>query len=295
MKKFFAILNAMLLFVGWISIQPAFAASQSDATPSFSTSSAPLAIVPTDASAASAETFVDDCTTLSPADFAALAAVEDDATLTQTEQLDQELALRKKLLGQAISCALTDAQTLQATLAAAASSSTSAAAGAPDAQAVASQLSGNIDDAINFYNIESAKLNDAGVSATEAIAKEVLAWRAENYAPLEGDVNNFVLWSENQSLFATAQNRLTQTQRIVAFIEGAATANAGLDAALQTAQSSFSDATAENAAAGTALSQVQSPDQTLSMIQQSLQSLADTYQKFTDLNNIIQTLLPTSN
>jgi hypothetical protein len=228
----------------------------------------------------------DNCAVTS-ADFASLTAIQTNPALTPSQELSQELTLRRQLLAQTITCATQDAQALQATLAAVSST----AANGPSIQL---QLSGKINEAINFYGIESAKVGSAGITATEAIAKEVLAWRATNYTPLEGDVNNFALWSANQALFATAQTRLTQTAQVVSFIENAAAGNGDLDTALSTAQSSFAAAQSENATAGIAISQAQPPDQTLGLIQQSLQSLANTYQKFSDLNGLIQKLLPTS-
>ena len=229
-----------------------------------------------------------DACTLTPADFAALQAIQNNPTLTPAEELSQELALRKQLLAQTIACAVQNTQTLKTTLDATAPTT------ADNGTAIQSQLSGKIDDAVNFYNIESAKLNDAGISASQAIAKEMIAWRAANYVPLEGDVNNFALWSANQALFQTAQTRLTQTEHIVAFIENAAAGNGNLSTGLQAIESSFSNARNDNVAAATSLMQLQSPDQSLADIQQSLQSLADTYQKFSDLNKFIQTLLPTN-
>lgn len=244
-----------------------------------STPTSSISIVAT-ADASTIAPDVDDCATLTPADLAALQAAEAQG------DLNQELVLRKQLLSQTITCATQDAQALQVTLTA-----ISLPPGVTDAAVIQSQLSGEIDNAITFYNLESAKLNGAGVSATEAIASQMLDWRAANYLPLEGDVNNFALWAENQVLFQTAQNRLTQTTQVVAFIENAATTDGSLDATLQAAQSSFTAAQAENTAAATALAQLQSPDETLGLIQQSLQSLAATYQKFTALNALIQPLL----
>ena len=230
----------------------------------------------------------DDCVTISPADLAQLQAIQNDPTLSQSQELTQELALRKKLLGETITCAVQDAQALQMTL-----NGLNVSPNTP-AATIENQLSGDVNDALNFYNIETAKLDGAGVSATQAIAKELIAWREANYAPLEGNVNNFALWVNNQQLFTTAQYRLTQTSRVVSFIESVTTTNGDLDTALSAAQSSFSAAQAQNAAAGTAIQQLQPPDETLGMVQQSLQSLADTYQKFSDVNSLIQKLLPTN-
>jgi hypothetical protein len=235
---------------------------------------------------ASAASPTDICS-ITPADIAALQTIQNNPNLSPSDELSQELALRKQLLNTTISCAISEATALKAAI--------NAANPDQNGQAIQAALSGKADDAITFYNIEAAKVNDAGIRATEAIAKEIAAWRDANYAPLEGDANNFLLWSDNQPLFDTAQNRLTQTERVVSFVENAGAGNAGaLATALSASQSAFSAAADTNAAADTSLAQLQPPSQSLALIQQSLQSLADAYQKFTDLNTLLQTLLPTS-
>jgi hypothetical protein len=225
-----------------------------------------------------------DCS-ISGSDIASIQAIQNNPNLSPSIELTQELTIRKQLLGNTITCAINEAQQLQQTL--------NALQPANGSAMIQSRLSGKIDDAVNFYNLEDGKLADAGINATEAIAKEVLAWRESSYAPLESQVNNFILWDENQGLFATAGARLNQTQQIVSFIESAVSSN-DIAAKLGATQSSLQNAENQNIAAKNALAQFLPPDQSLALIQQSLQSLADTYQKFTDLNNLIQTVLPTS-
>ncbi len=206
--------------------------------------------------------------------------------LQAAQSLGDELAIRKQLLGETIACAVSDANSLQKTL---------NAVSMPDNQSISvqNQLSGKLDDAINFYDLESTKLSGAGISATQSIAKEIIAWRTANYSSLTGQINNLILWSQNQNLFQTAQARLAQTTQIVNFIEAAA-ANNDLQAGLNATRSSLENAEGENTAAEAALAQSQSPNQSLVLIQQSLQSLADTYQKFSDINILLRTVLPTS-
>jgi hypothetical protein len=265
MKKIFAITTALatLLSPGALTAITA-AHAQTTSTASI-------------VSVASAATAGSDCS-LSSSDF---------TQLKTAQTLSDELAVRKMLLGKTIACAVSDAQSLQTTL---------NAVSMPDSESasIQSQLSGKLDDAITFYNLESAKLGGAGISATEIIAQEITAWRAANYDPLTGQINDLILWSQNQDLFQTAATRLSQTTQIVNFIEAAA-ANNALQSQLNDTHSSLENAESENAAAEAALAQFQSPDQSLAIIQQSLQSLADTYQKFSDLNTSIQTLLPTNN
>ena len=123
------------------------------------------------------------------------------------------------------------------------------------AQQLQSQLAGDLNEATGFYNNELAQLDVVGIAGTKEIAREVLMWRAGTFLPLSENVNNFILWAQNRTLFSTAQTRMTQTQRAVSFIEGA-TPNPALQSALASAQSSFNDAQTENAAVERRLRQI---------------------------------------
>jgi hypothetical protein len=225
----------------------------------------------------------DDTCTITAADINQITAIQNDSTLTYSEELSQELSLRKKLVGQTIGCAQQEVLTLQADLQ---TTSTD-----PNVLALQSQFLGSLNDASNFYNIEQTKLNGAGIAGTETVAKEVLAWRQNTFMPLGENINNYLLWAQNQGLFDTAEERMDQTQRAVTFLESA-TPNADLQTALDQAMASFTDAQNQNAAAKAALSQGLSPDQSLALIKQSLDSLSSTYQDFFTVSTLIKGILP---
>jgi hypothetical protein len=243
---------------------------------------APIAHAATTAAVVAPAIIADGCG-VTEADVAQIAVIQNDPTLGYIDEIKQELALRKLLVGETIDCAEQEVQTLQARLA-----STTAPS---SAQQLQSQLAGDLNQASGFYSNELAKLNIVGIAGTKEIAQEVLTWRAGTFLPLGENVNNFILWAQNQNLFSTAQVRMTQTQHAVAFIEGA-TPNQALQAALASAQSSFNDAQNENTEAETALSENLSPDQTLGFIKQSLSSLSDTYKGFSSVSTIIGTIVP---
>lgn len=225
----------------------------------------------------------DDACALSPADFAKITAIQNDASLNANEEMAQELAVRKQLTGKTLTCAQAEVVTLQETLA---SATTTA-----DTKDIQSQLLSDLTDATNFYNIETVKLSGAGISGSKAIAREIIAWRAGTFVPLEGKINNYLLWTQNQSLFDTAQSRMDQTQRAVAFMESAS-ANSDLQNAFNDAYASFQSAKQENSSARNALEQSLPPGQSLAFIKQSLDSLSDTYQKFFAVSDVIKKLLP---
>lgn len=220
---------------------------------------------------------------LTAADFEAIAAIQNNPKLSAQEELTQELALRKQLIARTLSCATKDAMALKNTLAGITPAGNSAD--------VASLLAGKIDAAINFYNLESAKLNDAGIRGTQIIAEETRGWRAANYSAIEGQIKNFALFSKNQSLFETADSRLTKTGRVVSLIENTSQQN-DISTQFNAAREALLTAESENTAVHNALRALLSPDQINIMIRQSLQSLADAYQKFSDLNGLIEKFLP---
>jgi hypothetical protein len=216
-------------------------------------------------------------------DIAQITAIENDASLTSSQEITQELAARKKLVGETIMCAQQEAKTFQINLA-----STTVQG---DSQQLQGQLLSDLGNASNFYNLELTKLSGVGISGSEEIAQAVLAWRAGTFLPLSENVNNFILWAQNQSLFDTAQTRMTQTGQAVSFLEGT-TPNVALQTAFDNAQSSFNSAESENLQAKAALAQGLSPDQSLALIKQSLASLSATYQNLFTVSTLITNNLP---
>ena len=223
-----------------------------------------------------------DCT-ISVADVARIATIQNDPTLSYSEEIQQELIARKQLVSETIACAQQDVQTLQATV-----SSTPVTA---NSQALQSQFLGKLNDATNYYNIELTKLNASGIAGTQAIAKEILDWRKSSFVPLVAQANNFILWSKDQALFDTAQTRMDQTSRAVTFLESASP-NSDLQNAFNASLASFNSAQSDNAAAEASLSQFSLADQSLSLIKQSLDSLAATYQGFSKISDLIKKILP---
>jgi hypothetical protein len=225
-----------------------------------------------------------DVCAITKADLAAIRSIQADPTLSYNAELAAELAARKALLLQTISCAETQINTVQAELAGASGTASN------QAQAIQVELNGKLNDALNYYELERGKLTDAGIAATEQVAGEVLSWRASTFAPISDQVDNFLLWTGNQSLFSTAATRMAQVGQVVSFL--APTNNAGLAAAYAGAQASFQTAEDQNTAAEQALAQSQSGSQVTGLIQQSLQSLADTYKNLFTVSQIVQNFVP---
>ncbi len=219
--------------------------------------------------------------TPSSASFAAIKAIQDNPALGYLDEIKAELVVRKQL-AETITCAQGESVSLKASLMTVAPSK--------NFSTLQSQFASQLDEATSYYNLQLQKLSTAGLSGTEAIAKDVLSWRESNYAPLAEDVSNFILWSKNQAVFGVAESRLQQIQSLVGSVPFSE--NAELQSDLQGAMVSLQSADGENAKAGQAFAQSLPPEQTLALIQASLNDLAATYQHFFDISNLVQTLLP---
>ena len=215
-------------------------------------------------------------------DLAAIAAIQNNASLSYGSELQQELAARKSLLKKTISCAQASAEQDKKDL--------DDAEIDPKLQGLKSQWSDRLDGAISYYDLQLQKIDNAGISGTEAIAKEVLSWRQDNYAPLAENVSNFLTWSNNQPLFSVAANRLAEVDNLVnspLFSE-----NTDLQNDYEQAAVALKTADDQNTQAQNALSQSLPPDQSLLLIEQSFISLSAAYQHFFDISNLVQSLLP---
>ncbi len=209
----------------------------------------------------------------------------ESVNIAAAQGLMKELATRKALLTRTIVCAKADAQSLENDLGRLQINE--------DAAMLRTRLMGKLNDAINYYDIELAKVNDAGIAGTRGVAKEVLDWRASNYEPLAAQAANFTVWVQNQNLFNTAGNRLRAVENIVSLLEQTEP-RGDIRNALASAQTLVRTASDKNQAAKNALLQMLPPDQSLTLITQSLQSLSDAYQKFFDISTIAQTVLSTN-
>lgn len=215
-------------------------------------------------------------------DLMVIKTIQNNTSLNYLDELRQELAARRNLLSRTIQCAEAGAKQAETNL-----NNTTID---PGLENLKNQWSDQLRSAISYYDLQLQKVDEAGISGTESIAKEVFVWRENNYAPLTENVLNFVTWSNSQVLFTTATSRLAQISNLVdspLFLESLDVQNDYEEAAV-----SLRTAEDQNTAAKNAFAQLLPPDQSLLFIKQSLDSLSSAYQHFFDISNLIQSLLP---
>jgi len=213
----------------------------------------------------------------------ALSKIDTSGTLDYFQKIKQELDLRKAILKNVIACAEAEAKKIKTDL-------DNVGINDPDISSLKTKLSGRLDEAIRYYDGQLAKVNDLGITGTQDLSKEILVWRQGTYAQLASTVVNLILWSNNQGLFRKAETRLFQIGQTVTVYK--IIGNEEIQGAFGDAEVALSKAKGQNAAAKDAFIRYPAVPDTISPIKDSLAALADVYQKFFDVSDAIQKVLP---
>jgi hypothetical protein len=215
--------------------------------------------------------------------FASLASAQGGDT-DYSEQTGKELALRKKLLSQVLDCAMAEADNLQLRIG-------NLSLNDADAKKIQSQLSDQLGNAINYYAIQKSKIGDLGLQGSKNFAADLKTWRTGNYELSAKRASNFIIWAGNQALIEAAKNRINQIGQSVSLLK--IVDNQKIQNAWDGAVSNFNEALKANDSAKQIFLAFGSPEDSLTSIKISLESLSATYQKFSDtISDINKALHP---
>jgi len=201
----------------------------------------------------------------------------------RADSIRAELALRQDILRRTLDCASYEVENLRTKVGALKNLDKPSS----DLQ---SQFLRELDEALQFYGDEHAKIATLGLRGSQDMAREIKERRASTYAPMTEEVLHFLIWVKNQDLFRAARLRFADIEKTIQALKLAddedmgkliADANANLEAANRF-----------NVAAQDALGQFPPRDNTFELIKQSLESLAKTYQNFFEVSDAAQKVLP---
>jgi hypothetical protein len=210
-------------------------------------------------------------------------ALEQDTEHDYLDTLRAELTVRRSLLAGILQCAAQNTAQLAAGLQALPPSS-------PDIETLRQQYLGKLADIARYYAFQETRISDLGLQGSRNFAYDLREWRRSNDAPVSAATIDLILWLKNQPLFKTAQDRIDQIGRTVSAFKLAD--NNNLEDSFTAAQQSFQDAKQLNDAAHQALAHFSTTDDPLPLIKQSLETLSDTYQRFSDMGDLVKTILP---
>ncbi len=191
------------------------------------------------------------------------------------EDVQKELAARVALLSSAIGCAREDVIGLKDQMLAEDNNSDSAAA-------IKERVVESLDEAIRFYDTKKNSLKDQGIQGTKDSAREIKAWRDNNYNQLFGRVKNFILWNSNQPLFKKAYDRLSQSQLVVTSLK--VLENEDSEKTYYEAKTKLETAQELNKRAGDAIARGVASEEAFGIIKDSLEALSNTYKNFFEIS-----------
>lgn len=194
------------------------------------------------------------------------------------EHVRAELTIRKSILTNVLDCALGKIRSLAGTLDAIPSDD-------PDITDLAKRFQSRLDDVSAYYNSERLRVGDLGLWGSKDMASTIAERRGFYLNPLTEEIAQFVIWTKNQDLFQVAENRLNQIQTTTKFLK--LIDNQETSDRLGKAHESFTKAKELNDAAKQALKRMDISDDSLALIKNSLEALAETYKNFFEVSREI--------
>lgn len=209
----------------------------------------------------------------------ALVALQKNTEIGFQEKTNQELSLRQEILIKIVSCGIDEANNLKAELATVPSQD-------PNIKKLKDRFSIELDQAVNYYKINGAEIEDLDLLQTKALAKKFLDWRANNFQYTSGGVMNLITWIGNQNFFKVSEHRFNQVAGAVRFVS-LGDPESEIPALLKESKLSLDQAKKINDEAWQALKGYSPPEKAMGLIKDSLQKLSDMYAGFLKMNEII--------
>lgn len=214
--------------------------------------------------------------------MAALAAAENQPAGGYS--LLAELNARKSLLAQTIACAKSETTALEDQLAPTVLADSSL-------QGLKDRFAGDLGELISYYDAQSARVPDMGIQGIKNLAQEILDWRSAYALPRETVAANFILWNQNQPLFAAAESRTQELAKAAASLS-IVSQGSDMQQNLEDAQSHLKDALAANQSAEASFSSATAATDSGAYLSSSLNSLAAAYASLLKLNDTLAAILP---
>lgn len=197
------------------------------------------------------------------------------------EGIKKELAARKDLLRSSIECAKLDVDALREPL-----------TKSPDnvSDNLRENLLSSLDEAAKYYDQKQSMLDELGIQGVKDVAKDIRAWRENNFSVLAKRIKNYLVWQENQEIFAKTEDRLKQINNLISSLKMIE------DSALQDishkAMGNLLNAKDENTKTKTNLERNLNSDEVLSSMKKSLEYLSNVYGNFLEISDRISEIIP---
>ncbi|MEK7180808.1 MAG: hypothetical protein AAB738_00540 [Patescibacteria group bacterium] len=206
-----------------------------------------------------------------------MSSIQNDSSLDYLQKIKAELALRQKILGKVLDCAVQEAEVLKTRL---------EETNVKDAEVTAAKLKLNIeiDQVILLYKNRAKTVKDLGIYGSKSLAGQLSEWRLFNYNDLVSRVANIISWNNSQGAIDLVEKRLDNIKK--AFID-LKVVDPSLEKIMQTAEDNLKKAEDMNELARRAIVNSYQVDQQLVMIRDSLEAIAGVYKNFFEVSDIL--------
>ena len=203
------------------------------------------------------------------------------------EKIKDELFVRKKLIRQTIDCAVNEALSFQSEL-------KIINANYPGLDDIKNRFVSKFDEIIGYYQARKDGVNDLGIEGSKIFSANLKSWRVSNFVPMAELGESFIIFSKNQDILQTTQNRLNQISLTLKAL-GLAD-NQKISDILNDARKNIRFANDYNSQAQDILKRMSWPNNVSDLTISSLRHLKDAYQNFFDIGRETENMLkPTAN
>lgn len=198
-----------------------------------------------------------------------------------TEGIKKELLSRKELLSSSIDCAKLDVESLKESL-----------LKSPEnvSDNLKENLLSSLDEALRYYDQKKSALNELGIQGVKDTARDILAWRDNNFSVLAKRIKNYLVWQENQDIFTKTEERLKQINSLISSLK--MIEDSDLQNVLHKASGNLLNAKEENNKAKSSLERNLNSEEVLSSMKKSLDYLSNTYGNFLEISDRISEIIP---
>ncbi len=195
--------------------------------------------------------------------------------------IKKELSARKNLLAASIDCAQLDVISLKDSLL----SSPENVSGN-----LRENLLSSLEEALEYYNQKKAILDELGIQGIKDVSREIYAWRENNFSVLAKRIKNYLVWQENQDIFAKTEDRLKQIENLISSLK--MLDDPTLQDISRKASGNLLNAKDENNKTKSNLERNLNSDEVLTSMKKSLEYLSSVYGNFIEISDHISKIIP---
>src|SRR3989344_6377400 len=198
------------------------------------------------------------------------------------ENIKKELSVRKKILSQTIACSVNETLSLQSGIKLAPVSSA-------ELREIQNRMILKLDEMIDYYKSQENVIGDLGIGGSKIFSANLKAWRNSNYVPMTDLGKNFLIFTKNQDILQTTQNRLNQINLTLKTL--GLDDNQKISEMLNQARKNIRSADEENGLVKNVFKRLTWPNDISDVMVSSLQHLKDAYQNFFDIGKEAQSII----